>query len=45
MSSNEYHLPLMKLFTVDNNYLALIKIFTVSNNNNNNLLFIENIYR
>ena len=25
---NEYHLPLMELFTVNNNYLPLIKIFT-----------------
>ena len=29
-AANEYHLPLMKLFTVNNNYLPLIKIFTVN---------------
>ena len=28
---NEYNLPLMKLLTV-NNYLPLIKLFTVNNN-------------
>ena len=27
---NEYHLPLMKLFTVNNDCLPLIKIFTVN---------------
>ena len=27
---NEYQLPLMKLFAVNNNYLLLIKIFTVN---------------
>ena len=27
---NEYHLPLIKVFTVNNGYLPLIKIFTVN---------------
>ena len=36
---NEYHLPLMKLFTVK--HFLLIQLFTV---NNNNLLLMKNIY-
>ena len=48
---NEYHLPLMKLFTVkhflliklftaNNNFLPLIKLFTV---NDDNLPLIKNV--
>ena len=33
---HEYYLALLTLFTVNNNYLPLIKLNIVNNNNNNN---------